>query len=255
MSIRQWTALIVAISGAFGVSKAVAAPSLPTVTWQDERISVHANGSDVGTLLQEIARATGAQLRGVVPVGPALAADCERVALPEALTRLLGQSGFTIRYGRGTEVSTIVLVEEGTASPSPLVSDQRSPGAGIDPPPILAALDLPISARGRLRRRLGASPTFGLVINALLTSTDPADRLAAFRDIARSAAHTDAVATFVADALVGADDRLLGELFGGVSRTKVTVLAGRVARGTRLQDIEARFLDLRQRLRGDRTVH
>jgi hypothetical protein len=73
----------------------------------------------VADAIQQIATATGGELRGGVRQPRVVTLELHAVPLEEALGRLLGQQNFTVRYGEGGRVKTIALEGGPEAPPKP----------------------------------------------------------------------------------------------------------------------------------------
>lgn len=98
------------------------------VRYEGERLSARFEGVPVADAVRDVAAAVGAELRGRVAAPREITLDLDHVPLDEALHRLLGAQNFTVRYGVGDTVKTIVLQGEQEA-PAPVSS--RSPAAGV----------------------------------------------------------------------------------------------------------------------------
>jgi hypothetical protein len=236
------------------VTEASASPPAAVVEWRNQRITVRPNGNALDGVLAAIAHETGAQLLGRLPADiPRPSGDFEALSLEAALTRLLGGASFTLRYGAGDRVVSIQLVNEGGA-PQPLASTAtpaaapRDAAALEDPTSPLDVLGASIPVRGRLRRRLGAHASLRDVISAALAGTDASERRAASAAIVRAAIARDEIAGFLANAFGALDDDALGRMFAPGDRRKASALAARLARGTRVQHVEARFQHVRDTL-------
>jgi hypothetical protein len=104
------------------------------VRWKHERVTARFAGTPVADAVREIANATGGELRGGVIEPRDVTLDLDAVSLEEALHRLLGAQSFTIRYGDGGRVKTIVL-EGGPEAPPPPSETPTAAGVAVETGP------------------------------------------------------------------------------------------------------------------------
>ena len=100
-----------------GAFSAVAAPP-PRVEYRNDRLSVHAEGAPLQSILDEIQKQSGAELRGAAPADATVNMDVDAVPLREALERLLGAQSFTLTYGDGGRLKTLELRGGPTEAPA-----------------------------------------------------------------------------------------------------------------------------------------
>ena len=112
------------------VSTAVAAGA--DVRWANDRLTARFVATPVTDAVRDVAAATGGELRGGVLNARDVTLELHGVPLEEALHRLLGSQSFTVRYGEGGRVKSIVL-EGGPEAPMP--PQARSPAAGVQTEP------------------------------------------------------------------------------------------------------------------------
>src|SRR5213593_2877685 len=77
------------------------APTEPLIRYSNDTLTVRLNGVPTSKVLEELARESGAAIRGQVRVPRDVTADFEAVPLPEALARLPGDQDFALVYGKG----------------------------------------------------------------------------------------------------------------------------------------------------------
>src|SRR2546428_400545 len=82
------------------------------VAYDDDRLTVHAEGVPLTDVVQEISRQSGADIVGAVRKPRDVSQDVDRVPLVDALVRLLGEQNFTLRYGPEGKLRTIDLLGE-----------------------------------------------------------------------------------------------------------------------------------------------
>src|SRR5207253_10748018 len=73
-------------------------------------LTVRLSGVQNSDILAELARQSGAEIRGQVREPREVTADFESVPLPEALARLLGEQNFALVYGKGGRLKAVRLL-------------------------------------------------------------------------------------------------------------------------------------------------
>ena len=126
--------LLLLVFAAAGIARAEA----PQVAYADDRLTLHADQAVAGDILDALARTSGAEIRGAPLPGRTVTADFENVPLQDALQRVLGEQSFTLRYGEGGKLRTVVLRGGPEAPRVPVLA---LPGAttpsGAGPPPTI----------------------------------------------------------------------------------------------------------------------
>jgi hypothetical protein len=115
------------------------------VAYDDDRLTVHAEGAPLADVVREIGRQSGAEVVGEVRKPRAVRQSLDRVPLVDALVRLLGEQNFTLRYGPEGKLRTIHLLGE------PLAAAARTTPADATKP------DKPVSARRHRHRDVRSS--------------------------------------------------------------------------------------------------
>ena len=100
------------------------------VRYANDALTVRLSRASVNEVLDEIARQTGAEIRGQSMDSREVSADFEAVPLPEALDRLLGSQNFTLIYGENGNLRAVQLLGEArNPAPrppeTPITSDNR----------------------------------------------------------------------------------------------------------------------------------
>jgi hypothetical protein len=261
----QWTrhaaAFLLAVACAAGVH--AAEPAAPVVRYHDDRLSVRLEKVPLLDVLDEIARATGADVRGTPRDLHDVTATFDDVPLPEALHRLLGDENFMLRYAEPDHLRTIQLFggvqeahEAGEASPAAGSSRARSPAAGSEMPQSLAiAMSVlerhpPVPVSGSLASAIGSdTATFRQLFDAAMHQGDANVRNEAFR-VSLSAFETEPeLRTSVLTALGGTDDAVLGRLLRGVAGTRAEELANQIASEAQTAELRSKALSVLHRLR------
>jgi len=123
----------------------------------DARLS----GMPNSEILEELARQSGAEIRGQVREPREVTADFESVPLPEALARLLGEQNFALVYGKGGRLKAVRLlggsqeVAEASAKPA---GTTLAAAAATFPGSLAELIDRhpPVPVTGQLADALGA---------------------------------------------------------------------------------------------------
>lgn len=102
------------------------------VAYSDDRLTAHVDAVPVREVLDAVATASGAAIRGQPLDDRPVSADLDAVPIDDALHRLLGSQNFTLSFGSGGRLKTVVLLG-GPEAPPP--SDDRPTAAGVAPPP------------------------------------------------------------------------------------------------------------------------
>jgi hypothetical protein len=82
------------------------------VSYDADRVTVHAAGVPLADVVREIGRQSGAEIVGEVRKPRDVSQDFERVPLADALLRLLRDQNFTLRYGPEGKLRKIDLLGE-----------------------------------------------------------------------------------------------------------------------------------------------
>jgi hypothetical protein len=158
------------------------------VEYRDDRLSVHLQKVPLDDVLSELARISGAQIRGELRDPHEVTAEFRDVPLSDALHRLLGNQNFALVYGRSGELRAVRLLGgPQTAAPkSPAVASLLPTTTTLPPSPgnllALFARHAPLPVSGRLAEAFGSNTaTFEQLLNASLHNDDPAVRAEGLR--------------------------------------------------------------------------
>jgi hypothetical protein len=113
------------------------------VDYRDDRLSARVEEVPLRRVLDAIAVASGAEIRGQPINDQPVSTDLDAVPIDDALHRLLGSQNFTLSFGRHRQLKTVVLLggPEAPAAPS-----DRPTAAGVAPPePAAPAFPLSLS--------------------------------------------------------------------------------------------------------------
>ncbi|MFN8545355.1 MAG: hypothetical protein U0807_14260 [Candidatus Binatia bacterium] len=172
-------------------------PPTPVVEFTDGRLTVSADGAPFRTVLDAVARATGAEIRGQVNDAP-LHLRFEKLPLRDGLDRLLGAHNFALTYTEAGRLRAIDLLGGPLAPPAPTgPSVAAEASAPVDPHPwpptdevkqqaeaLMRYInsDDPMPVSGRLAQALGTRrASFKQIIGTGLRQDDPRVRAQATR--------------------------------------------------------------------------
>src|SRR5205809_4410602 len=142
------TAAGIALAAMLGWRNARAADDgpVPLIHYSNDALTVRLSGVQNSDILAELARQSGAEIRGQVREPREVTADFESVPLPEALARLLGEQDSALVYGEVGRLKAVRL----------LGGDQ-----GGRPPRLPLPRRLPL--RGRRSRPLSRSSSIAIL--------------------------------------------------------------------------------------------
>jgi hypothetical protein len=146
----RFTVFLPVLVAAFPLTAAGAGAGSPRqiLDYNDDRLTVHVQEVPLTEVVTEIARQSGADLRGQVCRPRDVSTAFEAEPLAAALERLLGEQNFTLRYGQDGQLRVIQLLgqpEARAASSTPAVPAtaalRPTPGSPVGLPGMVAADD------------------------------------------------------------------------------------------------------------------
>src|SRR5262245_34255926 len=118
----RWSSALAIVLGVVvgGLATAGAAPDHDglRVVYRDDRLSGHVDAVPLRDVLDAVAAASGAEIRGQPVDNRPVSADLDAVPIDDALHRLLGSQNFTLSLGSGGQLKTVVLLG-GPEAPAP----------------------------------------------------------------------------------------------------------------------------------------
>jgi hypothetical protein len=104
-------AVIALVVVAAGVGDSLADEGLGTkVRYRDDKLTLRVDKMQVADILKEVARKSGAEIKGNVREPREISGQFDAVPLRDALPRLLGEQNFTLTYGEKGRLKTIELL-------------------------------------------------------------------------------------------------------------------------------------------------
>src|SRR5256886_8460707 len=165
-------------------------------------------------ILEELARQSGAEIRGQVREPREVTADFKSVPLPEALARLLGEQNFALVYRKGGRLKAVRLLGDDQAGAPTTTTLPATPAAPF-PGSLAELIDRhpPVPVAGQLADALGAqSATLRQLLELSLHHEDPAVRTEALRTGIATIEKEPALRAAVISELSNADNALVGSL-------------------------------------------
>src|SRR5437016_827213 len=154
----------------------------PLIRYSNDALTVRLSGVPNSEILEELARQSGAEIRGQVREPREVTADFKSVPLPEALARLLGEQNFALVYRKGGRLKAVRLLGDDQAG-APTTTLPATPAAPF-PGSLAELIDRhpPVPVAGQLADALGAqSATLRQLLDLSLHHGDPAVRAEALR--------------------------------------------------------------------------
>ena len=226
----------------------------PLIRYSNDALTVRLSGVPNSEILEELARQSGAEIRGQVREPREVTADFESVPLPEALTRLLGEQTFALVYGKGGRLKAVRLlggsqtVAEASASPA---GAPAAPGA----PSLSSLAELidrypPVPVTGQLADALGAqSASLRQLLDLSLHHGDPAVRAEAVHTGIAAVEAQPELRTAVIHELSNADNAFLSDLLRTSASGQAEDVATQVLRDAIMPEIRVKASSVLQRLR------
>jgi len=226
----------------------------PLIRYSNDALTVRLSGVPNSEILEELARQSGAEIRGQVREAREVTADFESVPLPEALARLLGEQNFALVYGKGGRLKAVRLfggsegVAEASASPAGTPVAPGTPSLGSLPELIDRYPPVPVT--GQLADALGAqSATLRQLLDLSLHHGDPALRAEAVRTGIAALEAQPELRTAVIHELSNADNALLSDLLRASASDRAEDVAMQVLRDAIMPEIRVKASSVLQRLR------
>jgi hypothetical protein len=212
------------------------------VLYADDALTVRLSRASMNEVLDEIARQTGAEIRGHAADSREISADFDAVPLPEALDRLLGAQNFTLVYGESGKLKAVRLLGE-MQKPGP-----RPPATPLTPdmyPHDVMAVFLdrsvPLAPGGRLRLLLAASTaTVRRVLDVGLRNPDAAVRAEAVHAVMQVAEADPQLQTALSESISGMDDNTLSGVLRQAAGEHTEEVVSIVASDTKIGPLRAK---------------
>lgn len=230
----------------FGVSLLVvtlgAMPAAARLQVQGDRVTGSLEAVPVEEALAELARVTGAAIRGAPSARREVTARFDDVPLALALPRIVGDQSFTLEYDRDGRPTAIVLrgsppavTTPGAGEPSP--SSAASP-SGPQPFPLVLGRSLrrhrPLVLPPGLVEAFGREhATFVEVLEAAALAADGLRRAEATQVVLSALERDHRLRRAFVRALYALDDRTLATLAGGETGVRFRELLGYLAAHSR----------------------
>jgi hypothetical protein len=165
-----------------------AAADPPSITYRDDRLTVHATDVPVSEVLDQVKRQSGATVRGAVPADK-VSATFDALPLREGLARILGDRSFTLIYADTGRLKAIELKGgAGTRKPAADVarSDKDGKKARWDTLEHVFDDKQPVPVDGKVAAASGKSEvSWPELLRTAVNDNNPVVRAEAFRAAVR----------------------------------------------------------------------
>jgi len=242
--------LLLTMSGISVAEVAKDAPTADRVSVHDGRISVHVVDAPMARVITDVARQTGAEVKGTIPERTVSAAF-DDATLQNGLQRILGDLSFALVFGDDGRLRTIELRggpqerRKAAAAGGALATGPIPLGEGVqeatDTLRAFVTSDRPIPVRGRLARALGSnSVPFPTLVEAAVGQQDPRVRSDAVRAGLR-AVESDREARDAFTLLLGniGDDEL-AQVMRNMAKDRVLEFTNAIEREAHTDAVKAR---------------
>jgi hypothetical protein len=216
------------------VAAVIARADAPYVRYADGRLSVRLESVPLADVLDRLASATGAAIRGDIPESRDVTARFDDVPLEQALPQLLGSQNYSLRFGADGALSSVTMI--------------GPPGVPTVPVPTSRPPTFLRTARvtGALRDALGADDVQLMkLFEAAARQPDPAIRRDATRVLVDAIESDAAFRTVV----VTMDDAGFADVLRRQGGDKASQLAGDIMGAARSYELRAKALRVMEQLR------
>jgi hypothetical protein len=240
-----WRAAAVVIALATAGSAATEQKSGELMVVRDaDRLTVHATDVRLSRVLEEIARATGADVHGQISARD-VSASMEALPLAEVLTRLLENENFTLAYGADGTLRTIELLAPPSSPSAAVTRAQPTAPSRATPPDDEAAARRTVRVSARLGAVLGTrTPPATDVIHAAFRQDNARLRADAQRAAIAALATDPGFERIFAKIFAAVDDATLVEIFRGWGRARGAAFLRRVVTSTRIAALRDKAADV-----------
>jgi hypothetical protein len=247
---RQRAALAAWIIAVAGIARA----DERVIQYAKDALTVHLTNVPVAEVLDEIARQSGAEIRGQVRADGDVTAQFDAVPLPEALHRILGDQNFALVYGEGGKLKSVRLLggtpgQTAAAAPSPVAP-------AVQPPPSspglanLVANHAPVPVSGRLAQTVGGpNATLQQLFEIGTRNEDSSLRSEAIRTMVSTLETDPALRAATIGELGTIDDGALSAILRGAAGEHAEEVAMQVLTQARASEIRVKASSVLQRLR------
>jgi len=257
-SAARLTAVLL-LAGACAAGRCVADTAERVIQYDGDRLTVRLNAVPLSDVINELGRQAGAEIQGGLRSPHDVSAEFEKVPLPEALHRLLGEQNFALVYGEGGRLRTVKLLGGPLGPPAPAVAaaPQAPPttvpvksydtaGALINA--IVAHPPVPID--GRLADALGTqSATVQQIVEASLHNDDASIRSEGVRRILALIEAEPDLRGSVLGTVKGMDDGDLAGMLKSASPGHAEEIAVHIATQSHVSELRVKASGILQQLR------
>ena len=224
------------------------------VRYANDQLTVRLARAPVGEVLDEIGRASGAEIRGQ-PDPREVSAEFENVPLPDALHRLLGNQNFTLKYGEKGRLVAIDLLGGPMTAPPTVTPVGARPSPTTTQAPQLTLQEAarrhpPVPVTGALASALGTNAaTVDQLVNTALHHDDVGVRQEALRTTLNAVESDAALRGSLLMTVNALDDAALGASLRGIAGDRAEEIVAQVATQARASELRVKASSVLQQLR------
>jgi len=230
-------------------------PPERVVRYDNDTLTVRLSKVPVGEVLDELSRASGAEIHGQ-PTGGDVSAEFESVPLTEALHRLLGEQNFALVYGDSGRLKAVKLLGgpqgPSSAAAAPAFGAPPAANAPTDPAMVLRlfASQSPVPVTGRLAQALGSeTATFQQLMDAGMHNDDAGVRAEAVRAGIQNIEKDANLRSAVLNTVNSMDDSQLGQIVRGMAGDRAEEFMMHIATQSRASEMRIKASSVLQQLR------
>jgi hypothetical protein len=221
----------------------------PLIRYSNDALTVRLSGVSNSDVLEELARQSGAEIRGQVREPREVSAEFEAVPLAEALHRLLGDQNFALVYGNEGRLKSVRLLggpQTAAAAPAAPPANQPPAQGMVD----MFAKHAPIAVAGHLSQVLGSHEASLLQLFDLsLHHVDPVVRAEAARLVIGTIDTDPSLRATVLAQLNAMDEAALGALLRNVAGDHAQEMATEIMTTARSGELRSKAAAVLQQLR------
>ena len=223
------------------------------IRYHDDALTVRVDGMKNSEILDEVARQSGAEIRGQLRTTRDVSAEFDSIPLPQAFARLFGDQNFALVYDRRGGLKTVLLLDVSQGSDALVRARVATRKRAAAFPGSLTALlngHPPVPVSGVVAEALGSNKaTFSQLLDLSLHDDSATIRAEAVRTGMAAIEGEPPLFTALSTELDKADSAQLGLLLRAAARDQAEEIAANVMRDARTAEVRAKASSVLQQLR------
>ena len=218
------------------------------ILYRNDALTVRVDGVKNSEILDEVARQSGAEIRGELRTTRDVSADFESIPLPQAFARVFGDQNFALVYDRRGGLKAVLLLHAAQGSSAVTRVRRPAPFPGTLGP--LLNSHPPIPVAGVVAEALGAkTATFAQLIDLSLNHDSAAVRAGALQTGMAAIEGEPPLSMALATELNRADSKQLVVLLRAAARDQAEEVALNMLRETHSAEVRVKASSVLQQLR------